>query len=81
MSVVEFRIINDMQMPPIVITMNDDDEVKVVLNTYHRLWLSLNRKLIGGSAEALFEKIDMILSGYLEEQFHFEKEDRDFNEV
>jgi hypothetical protein len=54
-------------MPPIVITMNDNDDVKVVLNAEHRIWLSLNRKIIGGSAEALFEKIDTILTGFLVE--------------
>ena len=74
---VEFRIIDDADMPPIVITMNEDDEPKVVLNQYHKLWLSLNRKIIGGCAEELFEKINIILTGYLVEQYAFEKQDRD----
>ena len=29
---VEFRLVNDPEMPPIVITMNEDDKPKVVLN-------------------------------------------------
>jgi len=76
-SMVEFRIINDAELPPIVITMNEDDEVKVILNQHHQLWLSLNRKLIGGCAEALYDKIDMLLTGYLEQQYIFELQDRD----
>ena len=74
---VEFRIIDDAEMPPIVITMNEDDEVKVVLNQFHKLWLSLNRKIIGGCAEALYEKIDMMLSAYLSQQYVYEQQDRD----
>ena len=74
---VEFRIINDIDLPPIVITMNEDNEVKVILNQYYTLWLSLNRKIIGGSAEALFDKINMLLTGYLEQQYVYELQDRD----
>lgn len=64
---VEFRLVNDADMPPVVITMNENDDVKVVLNAEHRIWLSLNRKTIGGSAEALFEKIDTLLTAFLTE--------------
>ena len=64
---VEFRLVNDADMPPVVITMNDNDDVKFVLNAEHRIWLSLNRKTIGGSAEALFEKIDSLLTAFLSE--------------
>ena len=64
---VEFRLVNDADKPPVVITMNENDDVKVVLNAEHRIWLSLNRKTIGGSAEALFEKIDSLLTAFLSE--------------
>ena len=37
---VEFRLVNDPEMPPIVITMTDDDKPKVVLNAHHKIWLS-----------------------------------------
>ena len=74
---VEFRIIDDADMPPIVITMNEENEPKVILNQYHKIWLSLNRKIIGGCAEELFEKINIILTGYLVEQYAFERQDRD----
>jgi len=75
MSNVEFRIINTPEMPPIVISQNENDEPKVVVNTYHRIWISLNRQLIAGILENMQEKMDMILTGYLKEQREFEKED------
>tara|TARA_R100001510_G_C7649096_1_gene206476 strand:- start:250 stop:507 length:258 start_codon:yes stop_codon:yes gene_type:complete len=62
---VEFRLVNDIQLPPIMITMNDDDSVKVVMNSQHKIWMSLHRKTIGGCAEALFEKINELLYGHL----------------
>jgi outer membrane PBP1 activator LpoA protein len=62
-------------MPPIVISQNENDEPKVVVNTYHRIWISLNRQLIAGILENMQEKMDMILTGYLKEQREFEKED------
>ena len=72
---VEFRIVNTDELPPIVISQNENDEPKVVINTHHRVWISLNRKLIAGIIDNLPEKIDMILTGYLQEQRQFEKED------
>lgn len=74
---VEFRIIDAEDMPPLVISQNENDEPKVVINTYHRLWLSLNRRLLAGIIDALPEKIDMILTAYLEQQRTFEKIDRE----
>ena len=72
---VEFRIVNTSELPPIVISQNENDEPKVVLNTYHRIWISLNRKIIAGIIDNLPEKIDMILTVYLQEQRQFEKDD------
>ena len=73
---VEFRIIDADDMPPLVISQNERDEPKVVINTYHKLWISLNRRTIAGIIEALQEKMDMILTSYLEEQYEFETQDR-----
>lgn len=73
---VEFRLVHDDEMPPIVITMNENDEPKVVLNSEHKIWLSLHRKTIGGCAEALFEKIDELLTAHLKEQRSYEQLDR-----
>ncbi len=66
-TAVEFRLVDDGQLPPIMITMNDNDGVKVVLNNQHKIWMSLHRKTIGGCAEALFEKINELLYGHLME--------------
>jgi hypothetical protein len=75
---VEFRIIDSPDLPPLVISQNENDEPKVVINTHHRLWISLNRRLIAGIIEALQDKMDMILTSYLEESYAFEKQDREF---
>jgi hypothetical protein len=74
-SNVEFRMVSDDEMPPMVITMNDDDNVKIVLNQQHLIWLSLHRKTIGGLPEALYGKIDMLLDGFLREQRQNERMD------
>lgn len=78
MKQVEFRVINSEEMPPIVISYNDNDEPKVVINTHHKLWISLHRRTIAGIVTALQDKMDDILTAYLEEQYKFEKEDREF---
>ena len=67
--------VNDEEMPPIVITMNDNDSPKVVLNADHKIWLALHRKTIGGCAEALYEKIDELLTAHLQEQRAYERMD------
>lgn len=72
---VEFRLVNDEEMPPIVITMNENDGPKVLLNAQHKIWLSLHRKTIGGCAEALFEKIDDLLTSHLEDMRAYEQEE------
>ena len=75
---VEFRIVDSPDLPPLVISQNEDDKPKVVINTHHRLWISLNRRVIAGIMEALQDKMDMILTSYLEENYAFEKQDREF---
>jgi len=75
---VDFVIVNDEERPPLIITPNDDDEVKVVLNAAHRTWLALYRKTIGGLGEPLFDKIDFLLQTWLEEQRAYEKMDSEF---
>lgn len=72
---VEFRLVNDPEMPPIVITMNEDDSVKIVINRHYAIWLSLHRKTIGGCAEPIYEKIDELLEAHLKEQRAYEKID------
>jgi len=78
MKTVEFRIVEDEELPAIIITGNESHEPKVVINTHHKLWISLNRRTIAGVIEALQEKMDNILTSYLQEQFDFELEDRKY---
>jgi len=70
---IQFSLIEDIEMPPIVITMDDDDLPKVIINRDYAIWLSLHRKTIGGCAEALFGKIDELLTSHLRDQRHFQK--------
>ena len=74
---VEFRVVHDNTMPPIIISYNEEDKPKVVLNTHHKIWISLNRRVIAGIIENLQEKMDMILTGFLSEQRTFEKQDQE----
>ena len=73
---VEIRMVDDRELPPIVITMTEQDEPKVIVNTYHRIWIGLNRRIIAGIIDNLQEKMDLILTSYLTEQRNFELEDR-----
>ncbi len=74
---VEYRVVSDENLPPIVITMTEDDDVKVVMNQHHKIWLCLNRKEIAGCAQSLFEKIDMVLTAFLSEQREYERMDNE----
>ena len=53
---IEYRLVDDEDLPPIVITMDENDEVKLIINTYYKIWMAANRKVIGGVAEGLFAK-------------------------
>ena len=75
---VEFRIIDTPDMPPIVISQTEEDTPKVVINTHHKIWIGLNRRIIAGIVEPLQEKMDMILTGYLKEQREFELMDEGY---
>lgn len=70
---IEFRLVDDEELPPIVITIGDDDLPKVIINRQYTVWLSLYRKCIGGCAESLFDKINELLTNHLSEQRMFEK--------
>jgi hypothetical protein len=60
-------------MPPIVITMDENDMPKVVINRDYAIWLSLHRKIIGGCAESLYSKIDELLTSHLKDQRAFQQ--------
>ena len=70
---IEFRLVDDEDMPPIVITIGENDLPKVVINRHYTIWLTLYRKCIGGCAESMFDKIDELLTAHLSEQRIFER--------
>jgi len=76
---IEFRIINTAEMPPIIITQDDKDNPKIVINSYHKIWIGLHRKTIAGIVVSMQEKMDMILDGFLKEQRKFEIDDQKWN--
>jgi hypothetical protein len=75
---IEYRIVNDEELPPIVISMNGDNLPKIVLNQHHKIWLSLHRKVIAGGAQGLFDQIDKLLTAHLEEVFAIEQMDGEY---
>ena len=72
---IEFRLIDEADMPPIVITINEDKEPKVIINSHHKIWLGWKRKMIGGVAKSLYDKIDELLDSYLADQHALEMMD------
>jgi|TARA_B100000085_G_scaffold43857_1_gene36955 hypothetical protein len=76
MKEIEFRIISDEALPPMIINKNEDDLPKIIINDYHRIWLCLNRGVIAGTFEVLPKKITEILDAYLREQYQYEIMDR-----
>lgn len=70
---VEFRLIDDDEMPPLIVKRNEESlDPVIVINTHHRIWLSLHRTLIPGIAKSLSEKLNNLCDGYLREQIAFE---------
>ena len=72
---IEFNLIDEKELPPMVIAMDENDNPKVVINAYHRIWIGLNRKVIAGVVVSLQEKMDEMLDGFLREQRANEKLD------
>lgn len=68
---IEFRLIDNEDLPPIVITIGENNEPKVIINSYHKVWMGWKRKMIGGVAKSLYEKIDELLDAYLADQHSF----------
>ena len=72
---VEFVLIDDMEMPPIVIAM--DRQPKVTLNNYYREWLGIHRKVFGGMGEGLYNKIDQLIDNMLQEGWEYKQMDKE----
>ena len=77
---IEFRLIEEEDMPPIVITIGENLEPKVVLNAHHRIWMGWKRKMIGGVAKSLYDKIDELLDAYLADQHAFKTLDSEYGD-
>ena len=71
---VEFRLVNDDELPPVIIK-HDEGELfpVVVLNVRHKVWLGLQRKTIPGICESLAEKLNELCDGVLIEQINMEE--------
>jgi len=65
---IEFRLVNDPQVPPLIITMDERDLPKVVINRHHAIWLMLHRNTIPGCVEACADEIFKLLESHLTEQ-------------
>tara|TARA_R100000656_G_scaffold33623_2_gene28902 strand:+ start:402 stop:641 length:240 start_codon:yes stop_codon:yes gene_type:complete len=70
---IEFTLIDDENMPPIVISMDDNDNPKVMINRHHTIWLGIHRNVIAGCAMSIHTKMNELLTAYLIEQRMFER--------
>jgi hypothetical protein len=73
---VEFRVVEDEELPAIIIKREGGIEPIIVINTYHKIWLSLMRGTIPGITNSLAEKLSMLCDSFLEEQLQYEDMDR-----
>jgi len=73
---VEFRIVDDEELPAIIIKREDSLQPIIVINTYHKIWLSLMRSTIPGITKSLAEKLTMLCDAFLEEQIQYQDMDR-----
>ena len=77
-DIVEFRLIEDTDMPPVIIKQHESEmTVVIMINLHHKIWLSLKRKSIAGANKQLFSQIDSILNMYLEEQLKMKEFDEE----
>ena len=74
-KMVEFRMVNDEELPPIIIKYDEGEVLNpvVVLNLQHKVWLGLQRKTIPGICESLAEKLNDLCDGVLMEQITMEE--------
>lgn len=73
---VEFRIIDDEELPAVIIKENANGNPEILINNYHRLWLCLQRGTIAGIFEVFPKKLTEMLDAYLREQYQYEVMDR-----
>ena len=71
---VEVRIIDDDELPPIIIKCGDNNMPIVILNSKYTVWLSLMRSTIPGITSSMHEKLNDICDAYLTEQLFYQGE-------
>ena len=76
MKEIEFMMIDDEKLPPVIIKKNDDGMPKILINNYHKIWICMNRGIINGIFEVFPKKVTGILDAYLREQYQYEVMDR-----
>tara|TARA_R100000995_G_scaffold1763_1_gene1193 strand:- start:28887 stop:29141 length:255 start_codon:yes stop_codon:yes gene_type:complete len=77
---IETKLINDIDLPPLIVKMDENDYPKILINTAHKTWLMLYRKEIAGCAEHLFKQLDRVLTAHLQEMRSFEKMEDEQND-
>ena len=55
---IEIRIVDDDELPPIIIKCGDDKQPIVILNSKYTIWLSLMRNTIPGITSSMNSLID-----------------------
>jgi hypothetical protein len=75
---IEFHIVDDAELPPITIAMDNEALHPVLyINNHHRIWLGLMRNAIPGMAQQMQEKLTLLCDGFLREQIRFAQEDEE----
>jgi hypothetical protein len=62
---IEFRLVNDEDVPPLVVTMDEHDMPKIVINRHHAIWLMINRNVIPSCAQEIADEIYKLLDSHL----------------
>ena len=71
---IEIRIVDDDELPPIIIKCGDDKQPVVILNSKYTIWLSLMRNTIPGITSSMHSKLNDICDAYLTEQQFYQEE-------
>lgn len=65
---IEYKIVREEEMPPLVITKNNTTGITIILNENEKIWLSLHRNTIPAIAQQLQEKLTEICDAHLTEE-------------
>jgi len=75
MKYVEYKIVEDRELPPMIIKDDGRGGLEIVINNHHKIWLALNRNTIPGIMQSMAEKLQEITNAILEEHYVMEKWD------